>query len=190
MGFHWRWDFTWDILPQLGMGALNTLLAAVLGYLIAMVIGLGFALLQRTGIWTLNRFVREVVEFIRSTPLVLQIFFVFYVGPQFGLTLLPWTAGMIAIGLHYAAYLSEVYRGALDATRLHERTDRGRGQALTNGADHSTRDEDELRASHGEDLSIRARGLVRGRGLRSNGPRIAREQTVRSARGAVNRDRD
>ncbi|MCA8930890.1 MAG: ectoine/hydroxyectoine ABC transporter permease subunit EhuD [Rhodospirillaceae bacterium] len=115
MGFHWRWDFTWDILPQLGMGALNTLLAAVLGYLIAMVIGLGFALSQRTGIWTLNRFVREVVEFIRSTPLVLQIFFVFYVGPQFGLTLLPWTAGMIAIGLHYAAYLSEVYRGALDA---------------------------------------------------------------------------
>ena len=59
MGFHWRWDFTWDILPQLGMGALNTLLAAVLGYLIAMVIGLGFALLQRTGIWTLNRFVRD-----------------------------------------------------------------------------------------------------------------------------------
>ncbi|MCB9958719.1 MAG: ectoine/hydroxyectoine ABC transporter permease subunit EhuD [Rhodospirillaceae bacterium] len=115
MAFHWRWDFTWDILPQLAMGALNTLLAAVLGYLIAMVIGLGFALLQRTGIWTLNRLVREVVEFIRSTPLVLQIFFVFYVGPQFGLTLMPWTAGMIAIGLHYASYLSEVYRGALDA---------------------------------------------------------------------------
>jgi polar amino acid transport system permease protein len=59
--------------------------------------------------------VREIVEFIRSTPLVVQIFFVFYVGPQFGVNLSPWVAGMIAIGLHYAAYLSEVYRGALNA---------------------------------------------------------------------------
>ena len=48
----------------------------------------------------------------RSTPLVLQIFFVFYVGPQFGLRLSPWTAGMIAIGLHYSAYLAEVYHMA------------------------------------------------------------------------------
>jgi polar amino acid transport system permease protein len=59
--------------------------------------------------------VRELVEFIRSTPLVLQIFFVFYVGPQVGVTLSPWMAGMIAIGLHYAAYLSEVYRGGIEA---------------------------------------------------------------------------
>jgi polar amino acid transport system permease protein len=59
--------------------------------------------------------VRETVEFVRSTPLVLQIFFVFYVGPQFGIRLSPWTAGMIAIGLHYAAYLSEVYRGGLES---------------------------------------------------------------------------
>jgi polar amino acid transport system permease protein len=59
--------------------------------------------------------VRETVEFIRSTPLVLQIFFVFYVGPQFGIRLSPWTAGMIAIGLHYAAYLSEVYRAGIEA---------------------------------------------------------------------------
>ena len=59
--------------------------------------------------------VRELVEFVRSTPLVLQIFFVFYVGPQFGIRLSPWTAGMIAIGLHYACYLSEVYRAGLDS---------------------------------------------------------------------------
>ncbi|OWK19782.1 hypothetical protein AJ88_37130 [Mesorhizobium amorphae CCBAU 01583] len=40
--------------------------------------------------------VRELIEFIRSTPLVLQIFFVFYVGPQFGIFLSPWTSGIIA----------------------------------------------------------------------------------------------
>ena len=113
--FDWRWDFTWNILPRLIMATGNTLLAAGLGYAIAVVLGLVLALAQRSPSRTLTLVVREAVEFIRSTPLVLQIFFVFYVGPHFGLRLSPWTAGMIAIGLHYAAYLSEVYRGGIDS---------------------------------------------------------------------------
>jgi polar amino acid transport system permease protein len=113
--FDWRWEFVWDILPRLLQATGNTLLAAGLGYGIAMVLGLVFALAQRTYSYALNKAVRETVEFIRSTPLVLQIFFVFYVGPQFGITLSPWTAGMIAIGLHYASYLSEVYRAGIDS---------------------------------------------------------------------------
>jgi polar amino acid transport system permease protein len=113
--FDWRWDFTWEILPRLIVATGNTLLAAGLGYAIAVVLGLVFALAQRTPSRALTMIVREAVEFIRSTPLVLQIFFVFYVGPQFGLRLSPWVAGMIAIGLHYAAYLSEVYRGGLES---------------------------------------------------------------------------
>ena len=113
--FDWRWDFTFEILPRLLWATLNTLLAAGIGYGIALVVGLVFALGQRTPSRAVNAAVREAVEFIRSTPLVLQIFFVFYVAPQFGIRLSPWTSGMIAIGLHYAAYLSEVYRGALEA---------------------------------------------------------------------------
>jgi polar amino acid transport system permease protein len=111
----WRWDFTWEILPRLIVATGNTLLAAGLGYAIAAVLGLVLALAQRTPSRVVTAIVREAVEFIRSTPLVLQIFFVFYVGPQFGIRLSPWTSGMIAIGLHYAAYLSEVYRGGLDS---------------------------------------------------------------------------
>ena len=113
--FDWRWAFVADILPRLVKATGNTVLAALLGYGIAMILGLVFALAQRTPFPVLNRSVREVVEFIRSTPLVLQIFFVFYVGPQFGIMLSPWTAGMIAIGLHYASYLSEVYRAGIDS---------------------------------------------------------------------------
>jgi len=111
----WRWSYTWDILPRLLDGLVNTLIAAVVGYALALVLGLIMALLQRTPSRILTRVVREVMEFIRSTPLVLQIFFVYFVGPQFGLTLSAWTAGLIAIGLHYMTYLSEVFRGALDA---------------------------------------------------------------------------
>lgn len=113
--FDWRWEFVWEILPRLVMATGNTLLAAGFGYAIAVVLGLVLALAQRTPYRPLTFVVREFVEFIRSTPLVLQIFFIFYVGPQFGIRLSPWTSGMIAIGLHYAAYLSEVYRGGIDS---------------------------------------------------------------------------
>ncbi|MBU0642070.1 MAG: ectoine/hydroxyectoine ABC transporter permease subunit EhuD [Alphaproteobacteria bacterium] len=115
MGFHWKWDFTWEILPPLFEATLNTLIAAGAGYAIAIVLGLVLALAQRTPYRALTFVVREFVEFIRSTPLILQIFFVFYVGPQFGVRMSPWTSGMIAIGLHYSAYLSEVYRGGLNS---------------------------------------------------------------------------
>ena len=113
--FDWKWNFTFEILPRLLVATSNTLLAAGLGYSIALIVGLAFALAQRTPYQFLTFIVREFVEFLRSTPLVLQIFFVFYVGPQFGIRLSPWTSGMIAIGLHYASYLSEVYRAGLDS---------------------------------------------------------------------------
>ncbi len=114
MTFSWHWNFVWEILPLLLRATLNTIIASVLGYAIAMVLGLVLALAQRTPWRVLTWAVREAVEFIRSTPLVLQIFFVFYVFPQFGIRLSPWTSGMIAIGLHYASYLSEVYRAGIE----------------------------------------------------------------------------
>ena len=58
---------------------------------------------------------REIVEFIRSTPLLIQLFFVYFVLPQFGITLSAWVCGMLTIGLHFGTYLCEVYRGALEA---------------------------------------------------------------------------
>jgi polar amino acid transport system permease protein len=115
MTFNWNWAFTWEILPRLLHATVNTLLAAGIGYAIALVLGLLLALAQRTPWKPLTLVVRETIEFIRSTPLVLQIFFVFYVGPQFGIRLSPWVSGMIAIGLHYSAYLSEVYRAGIEA---------------------------------------------------------------------------
>lgn len=111
----WRWGLVWELLPRFVDAAGKTLLAAVGGYAIAVVLGLILVLAQRTRFSFLTFFVREIIEIIRSTPLLLQIFFVFYVGPQFGLTLSPWTAGLAAIGLHYAAYLSEVYRGGIES---------------------------------------------------------------------------
>ena len=80
-----------------------------------LVVGLVFLLGQRTSYPIVNGIVREVVEFIRSTPLLVQLFFVYFVAPQFGLELSAWTSAMLTIGLHFGTYLSEVYRGSLEA---------------------------------------------------------------------------
>ena len=114
MYVEWRWEFTFEILPQMLWATLNTFMAAGLGYAIAAVVGLLFMLGQRTSYKFINIPTREIVEFIRSTPLLVQLFFVYFVAPQFGLTLSAWVSAMFTIGLHYGTYLSEVYRGALE----------------------------------------------------------------------------
>ncbi|MDA7572964.1 ectoine/hydroxyectoine ABC transporter permease subunit EhuD [Candidatus Pelagibacter sp.] len=114
MNAEWRWDFAIEILPQMLLATLNTILAAGIGYAIAAIVGLLFLLGQRTPIKIVNMINREIVEFIRSTPLLIQLFFVYFVLPQFGITLSAWVCGMITIGLHFGTYLSEVYRGALE----------------------------------------------------------------------------
>ena len=114
MNAEWRWDFAIEILPNMLWATLNTILAAGIGYAIAAIVGLLFLLGQRTPIKIVNMINRELVEFIRSTPLLIQLFFVYFVLPQFGITLSAWVCGMITIGLHFGTYLSEVYRGALE----------------------------------------------------------------------------
>ena len=114
MNAEWKWDFAFQILPQMLWATLNTIMAAGIGYSIAAVVGLIFLLGQRTPYKIINVIIREIVEFIRSTPLLIQLFFVYFVGPQFGITLSAWVCAMITIGLHFGTYLSEVYRGALE----------------------------------------------------------------------------
>ena len=114
MNAEWRWDFAIEILPQMLMATLNTIMAAAIGYAIAAIVGLLFLLGQRTSFKIVNIINREIVEFIRSTPLLIQLLFVYFVLPQFGITLSAWVCGMITIGLHFGTYLSEVYRGALE----------------------------------------------------------------------------
>ena len=88
MGF--RWDFAYEILPQMLWATLNTIIAAGVGYAIALVVGLFFLLGQRTPSKIINGINREIVEFIRSTPLLIQLFFVYFVLPQFGIKLSAW----------------------------------------------------------------------------------------------------
>jgi len=112
----WDWAFVAEILPTLIEGVKITILATILGYALAVVLGLGLALLRRTRRRWLARITGFVIEFIRGTPLLVQLYFLFYIMPDLGLTLSPLTAGVIGLGLHYATYTAEVYRAGIDNT--------------------------------------------------------------------------
>lgn len=111
----WDWAYVWEALPFLYRGAIVTVEATLLGFAIALILGLAFAIIRRTGGPVVARVTAEVIEFIRSTPLLLQVFFVYFVGPQFGIVIPAWIAGIGVLGIHYAAYCSEVYRAGIEA---------------------------------------------------------------------------
>jgi polar amino acid transport system permease protein len=109
----WDWNFTIEILPLLLRASGITLIATVLGFIIAAVLGLLFAIGRTFGPPWLSIPLTGLIEAVRSTPLLIQIFFIYFVLPQFGISLEAMTAGVLALGLHYATYCSEVYRAGL-----------------------------------------------------------------------------
>jgi polar amino acid transport system permease protein len=112
----WDWSYAADIMPGLLRAFRVTMGAALTGFALAAVIGLFIAMLARSGIAPLRWFVRAVVEFIRSTPLLVQLFFLYYSLPMITpLSFSAFTTGVIGLGLHYGTYLSEVYRSGIEA---------------------------------------------------------------------------
>lgn len=112
----WDWNYFWEILPDvIGDGLWVTIQATVYGSIIAYVLGLGFALLRRSGIRVVSLVAWAIIEFIRSTPLLVQIFLLFFVLPDFGIKFDALTTGVIALGLHYSTYAAEVYRAGIEA---------------------------------------------------------------------------
>lgn len=111
----WDWNFAWSILPVLLDGFRVTLIATALGAVVAAVLGLVFAILRRSRNRAIARTTGFVVEFIRGTPLLVQLYFIFYVLPDLGIRLPALAAGVIGMGLHYATYAAEVYRGGIES---------------------------------------------------------------------------
>ena len=111
----WDWGFAIEVLPALLRGLVTTLVITVLGSALAMVLGLVIAVLRRARVPVLDQLLWAFVEVVRSTPLLVQVFFLFFVLPGFGVTLSAFTVGVLALGVHYATYTSEVYRAGIDA---------------------------------------------------------------------------
>ncbi|MGW5196231.1 ectoine/hydroxyectoine ABC transporter permease subunit EhuD [Streptomyces spiralis] len=100
-----------DALPLLLKGFETTLLATVLGILLAAVLGLVVAVLGRAPTRLVTMPVRAVTEFVRSTPMLVQLVGAYAIFH----TVKPLVIGIAVLGIHYASYLSEVYRAGIDA---------------------------------------------------------------------------
>ncbi|GKQ37694.1 ectoine/hydroxyectoine ABC transporter permease subunit EhuD [Streptomyces sp. A012304] len=112
---NWDWSAVGDFMPLFWDGLLVTLQALVLGSLISFSLGLVWALLMRVPTRWVQWPVGIVTEFVRDTPLLVQLFFLFYVLPEWGLTLSAMATGVVAIGLHYSTYTMQVYRAGIEA---------------------------------------------------------------------------
>lgn len=108
-------EFAISILPRLLAGLQVTVYATVLGFIIALFIGLFFALGRRSTMTLLSGPLTFLIEFIRSTPLLVQLFVFFYILPRYGFRVPAFWLGVLAIGLHFSTYTSEVYRAGINA---------------------------------------------------------------------------
>lgn len=130
MLFGFQWDtghgelaFALSILPMLLIGIVVTIEASIVGFCIAMILGLIFAALSSVRSKLVSWPTTFVKEFIRDTPLLVQLFFLYYVLPDYGIVLPAFLTGALALGIQYSTYTSEVYRGGIEAI------DRGQHEA-------------------------------------------------------------
>lgn len=108
------YSFAWSILPELFLGLLVTLQVVVLGFLLAVLVGLVLAVAQRSKRAWLFRLSSGYLSFFRHTPLMVQLYVLFFAFPLAGITLPAISTGVIGLGLYYGAYIAEAYRGAIE----------------------------------------------------------------------------
>src|SRR5438477_856160 len=111
------------MLPVLLQGLRITVTATLVVMGIALVLGLPIALARMSKNWLLRVPATIYVQVLRGTPVLLQLFYLYYVLPFAGIKLPPWPAGIIGMSAAYAAYLSEIYRAGIEAI------DRGQTEA-------------------------------------------------------------
>lgn len=104
-----NFQFIADVMPDLLAGLVTTVQLTVIGYVIALVLGLLVAIVRRVPV--VGGILHAVMEFIRTTPLVIQAVFVFLLTPA---NISAFTVGVVVLGVHYAAYTAEVYRSGIE----------------------------------------------------------------------------
>jgi polar amino acid transport system permease protein len=108
-------DVAATILPKLIAATGITIYVTVVAFVFALILGLPLLLLRRSRHRFIAFPVASMIEFIRSTPLLVQIYFFFFVLPDYGVVLSPVTTGIVAMSIHYGCYMSEVYRSGLES---------------------------------------------------------------------------
>lgn len=109
------WLAIWQGLPYLLQGAGLTIVISATAMVLALVLGMAVALVSQIPGRIARGLVRAYVEVFRNTPLLIQIFIVYFGLPQLGLKLSPFLSGLSALTLYTAAYNTEIFRAGLEA---------------------------------------------------------------------------
>ncbi|MFC4559968.1 ectoine/hydroxyectoine ABC transporter permease subunit EhuD [Virgibacillus kekensis] len=115
---NWNWDVFMESFPVILDGLGITLGLTVACYLFALIVGFFWTVIARMPIKPIRWLLLWVMEFIRSTPPLVQLFFIFYAWPMvpvIGVTLDPFTSAVLGLGLHYSTYVGEVYRSGIES---------------------------------------------------------------------------
>lgn len=108
-----EWDIVIASLSVLGEGAMVTIYLSVLAMLGAIMVGLLVALMRIFKIRIFELIAKVYVSFFRGTPLLVQLLILYFGLTSFHIMLEPFPAALIGLILHFGAYISEIFRGAI-----------------------------------------------------------------------------
>ena len=106
--------FAWSILPALLDGLAVTLEVVIAGFCCAVLAGGAMAVARQCPFGVLRRLSQAYIAFFRQTPLLVQLYFLFFALPLSGLSLPAMATGVLGLGLYYGAYIAEAFRGAIN----------------------------------------------------------------------------
>lgn len=104
-----------DALPAFGRAAIITMQVSITAMILAICLGLTLAITRVFAPKWIAGIATCYIEIVRGTPVLIQLFFIFYGLPSVGIKFSPFWAGAIGLGLNYAAYEAEIYRSGLFA---------------------------------------------------------------------------
>lgn len=114
-GTNWDWEYAWSLVPDLLNALSVTAMATVVGFALALVLGLFLALGRRASFPLIRWPVALFIEFVRSTPLLVQLYFLYFGLPSLDIVISPNQALIFGLGVHYGTYCSEAYRAGINS---------------------------------------------------------------------------
>ena len=109
------WKDAAVFMPILLEGLRLTIVVTIGSLLLATVLGMVWALMRVSGIGPLVAFSKGLVNTIRGIPILVQLFWIYFVFPEIGITLTALEAGILGLGFAYSAYQSENFRAGIEA---------------------------------------------------------------------------
>ena len=123
-----NWEFAIEVFPIIFRAMFVTLGITIASFMVALILGLVLTLLRRAPFKPVALITYGFIEFVRGTPVLVQLFFVYFAWPMvpvIGFEMTALTAGIATLGIHYSTYMSEIYRSGIEAV------DQGQWEAST-----------------------------------------------------------